>query len=326
MRQNKNVFRMIRYFFRCKKATIYACIMCALGLVVGLVTPLCNRLIQDDIIPNKNISLFIWLTLVILALNVISTVTSFMITKIFITNGVPITSNIRKDIVKMNTFSSKNENNKGKILLSSTSFLEEGNSYYISYMYLIFDCILKLMFYLPFFLIYGKQLALIMIIFTLLSFAVLEVIMMQSKRTIKISNDAASERVEYVLKSIRALRQPDFEENDEINVDTFMEKYYKCDRTWTKYCLFANLYGYVFNLIWYIGVAICFCIAFNMLQVGAIVLSTFIVFNSYLDQLKGPIGNYVSYKQVTDRFNDSFQNFFDLLDDEELIDLKKIED
>lgn len=326
MRQNKNVFRMIRYFFRCKKATVYACIMCALGLVVGLVTPLCNRLIQDDIIPNKNISLFVWLTIVILALNVISTITSFMITKIFITNGVPITSNIRKDIMKMNTFSKKNENNKGRVLLSSTSFLEEANSYYISYMYLIFDCLLKLMFYLPFFLIYGKQLALIMLIFTALSFAVLEVIMYHSKIKIKISNDSASERTEYVLKTIRALRQPDFEENDEINLDKFMGKYYKCDDTWTKYCLFANLYGYVFNLIWYVGVGICFCLAFNMIAAGTMVLSIFIVFNSYLDQLKAPIGNYVSYKQVTDRFNDSFQNFFDLLDDEDLLDLKKIQD
>ena len=66
---NKNVFRMIRYFFRCKKATIFACIMCVFGLAVGLVTPICNKYIQEDIIPNKNISLFVWLTLVILVLN-----------------------------------------------------------------------------------------------------------------------------------------------------------------------------------------------------------------------------------------------------------------
>ena len=55
-KSNKNVFRMIRYFFRCKKATIYACIMCALRLVVGIVTPICNKYIQTDIIPNKNIN------------------------------------------------------------------------------------------------------------------------------------------------------------------------------------------------------------------------------------------------------------------------------
>ena len=326
MRQNKNVFRMIRYFFRCKKATIYACIMCALGLVVGIVTPICNKLIQEDIIPNKNISLFIWLTLVILILNVVSTATSFMTTKIFINNGVPITSNIRKDIMKMNTFSTKNENNKGKVLLSSTSFLEEANSYYISYMYLIFDCILKFMFYLPFFIIYGKQLVIVMAIFTLLSFALLDVAMIFAKKTIKISNDAASVRSDYSIKTIKAIQKPDFKENDEINIDKFMNCFYECDRTWTNYCLFANLYGYIFNLMWYIGVGICFCMAFNMMAAGAIVLSTFIVFNSYLDQLKAPISNYVSYKQVTDRFNDSFQNFFDLLDDEELIDLKKIQD
>ena len=55
MKTNSNVFRMIKYFFRCKRATIYAGIMCVLGLVVGIVTPICNRAIQDDIIPNKNV-------------------------------------------------------------------------------------------------------------------------------------------------------------------------------------------------------------------------------------------------------------------------------
>ena len=55
MKANRNVFRMIKYFFRCKKATIYACIMCILGLIVGIVTPICNKLIQEDIIPNKSL-------------------------------------------------------------------------------------------------------------------------------------------------------------------------------------------------------------------------------------------------------------------------------
>ena len=54
MKKNKSVFRIIKYFFRCKKATFYACLMCVLGLIVGIVTPICNKYIQEDIIPNKN--------------------------------------------------------------------------------------------------------------------------------------------------------------------------------------------------------------------------------------------------------------------------------
>ena len=69
MKTNKNVSRMIKYFFRSKKAVLFACIMCALGLLVGIITPICNKAIQEDIIPNKNISLFVWLTIVILILN-----------------------------------------------------------------------------------------------------------------------------------------------------------------------------------------------------------------------------------------------------------------
>lgn len=326
MKQNRNVFRMLRYFFRCKKATIYACIMCGLGLLVGIITPICNKLIQEDIIPNKNISLFIWLTIVILLLNVVSTLTSFFNTKIYINNGIPITSNIRKDIMKMNTFSKKNEDKKGKVLISSTAFLEEGNSYYISYMYIVFDCILKFMFYLPFFFVYGKQLALIMIIFAILSFVALEIAGIFTKRNIKKSNDASSERYDYTLKMLKKMQKPDFKEDETYNYDNYMSKVYKCDKTWINYCNVANLYGYIFNLIWYIGVGICFYLAFDMMATGAIILSTFIVFNSYLEQLKGPIGNCVTYKQVTDRFNDSFENFFELLDDDELLDLKKIQD
>ena len=54
MLKKQNVFRMIKYFFANKKATIYACVMCILGLAVGIVTPICNKLLQQDIIPNKN--------------------------------------------------------------------------------------------------------------------------------------------------------------------------------------------------------------------------------------------------------------------------------
>ena len=131
--KKKNVLRMIKYFFENKKAVVYAGIMCLLGLIVGIVTPICNKLIQEDIIPNQNISLFIWLTIVILILNLVSVLLSFFTTRIFINNGIPITSRIRKDIVKINTFGTKNINNKGKVLISSTTFLEEANTFYISY-------------------------------------------------------------------------------------------------------------------------------------------------------------------------------------------------
>jgi len=326
MKSNKNVSRMIRYFFRCKKATIYACVMMLLGLIVGIVTPICNKLIQEDIIPNKNISLFIWLTIVILMLNIVSTLSSFMNTRIFIENGIPITSNIRKDIIKMNTFSKKNDDNRGKVLISSTAFLEEANSFYISYMYLMFDCILKFMFYLPFFLLYGKQLALIMIITVIISLTALELLKVFARKTIEISKRVDSERYDYTLKMYKILHKQNFQEDDIYNINEYMNKVYACDRAWVKYCMVGNLYGYVFNLIWYIGVAICFCLTFSMINSGTILISTFIVFNSYLDQLKTPIGNYVTFKQITDRFDETFRNIFDMLDDEELLSLKKIQD
>lgn len=323
MRQNKNVFRMIRYFFRSRKATVYACLMCALGLIVGIVTPICNKYIQDDIIPNKNISLFIWLTIVLLILNVVSTLTGFMTTKIFINNGVPITSNIRKDIVKMNTLSDKNKDKKGQVLISSTAFLEEANSFYISYMYFIFDCILKFMFYLPFFLVYGGQLAIVMFIATLLSFAFLDLAAIKAKKYIEISKRVDAERYDYTLKMHKAMQNPNFREDDTFNLHVYMGKVRACDSAWVRYCNFANLYGYIFNFIWYCGIAVCMCLALNLISSGAILISTFIVFNSYCEQLKSPIGNSVTFKQVTDRFDEAFRNVFVLLDDEELESLKK---
>lgn len=321
--KNKNVFRMVGYFFRSKKATIYAIIMCALGLLVGIVTPICNKAIQDDIIPNKNISLFIWLTVVILILNIVSTITSYMTTKIFVENGVPITSNIRKDIVKMNTLSDKNKDKKGKVLISSTAFLEEANSFYISYMYLIFDCLLKFMFFLPFFLIYGGHLAIVMLVATLLSFAFLDMIMVKSKQAIEVSKRVDSERYEYTLKMYKEIQKPDFEENEEFNLKTYMSKVHACDKAWIRYCNYANLYGYVFNLLWYAGIGVCLCVALNLVGAGIMLVSTFIVFNSYCEQLRVPIANYVTYKQISDRFDETFRNVFDLLDDEDLLDLKK---
>ena len=316
---------MIKYFFRCKKATIYSGIMCVLGLLVGIVTPICNKAIQDDIIPNKNISLFVWLTIVILILNLISTLSSYFTTRIFVNNGIVISSNIRKDIMKMNIFSKKNIKNRGRIMISGTTFLEDANLYYISYMYLIFDSLLKFLFYFPFFVIYGGWLAIIMLVSAIISFGFIAIANRYATRYMKETRKVEAERYEYMLKMLDELEKPDFVENEEINEEEYMNKVKACDKTWLGYCNWANLYSYIFNFIWYIGVAICFCLVHEMLAVGTIVLSTFIIFNSYLDQLKAPINNYANYKVMVVRYDETFSKFFAELDDEELLELKNIE-
>lgn len=326
MAQNKNLFRMIRYFFRCKKATIYAGVMCVLGLVVGIVTPICNKYIQDDIIPNKNISLFVWLTILILLLNLVSALSSYFTTRIFINNGVPISANIRKDIVKMNVFAKKHKDDKGKVLLTSTTFLEDANLYYISNMYLVFDSILKFLFYFPFFAFYGGYLALIMLGFAIVSFGFIAIANKFATKHMINSRKVEAERSDYMLKMLKEIEKPDFKENETYNLDTYMKKVYACDKSWLGYCNWANLYTYIFYLIWYIGVGVCFCLVYNMLTVGTIVLSTFIIFNSYLDQVKAPIANYANYKLMGVRYNETFQNVFNMLDDDELLELKSREE
>lgn len=320
---NRNIFRMIRYFFRCKKATACAIIMCILGLAVGIVTPICNKLLQEEIIPNKNISLFVWLTLVILILNLVSSLTSFFTTRIFINNGIPITSNIRKDIIKMNVFSKKNTANKGRVLISSTVFLEDGNTYYISYMYLIFDCILKFLFYLPFFIFYGRNLSLIMLAAAIVGFIFIDVADYFCRKCMHKSRIYDAERYEYTLKMARAMRSPNFKENENLNLDTYMKKVRAFDKAWLSYCNWANMYPYIFNLIWYIGLGVCFCLSFGMIQTGVLSISILILFNSYVDQLKTPLSNFSSYKVMAVRYEETFKNTFSMLDDADLKSLRR---
>ena len=324
--RNKNIFRMIKYFFRCKGATISACLMCVLGLAVGIVTPICNKILQEEIIPNKNISLFVWLTIIILILNFASCLSSFFITRIFVKNGIPITSNIRKDIVKMNAFSNKNKEIGGKVLVASTTFLEDANTYYISYMYLIFDCALKVLFYLPFFAFYGGYLSLIMIASAIIGFAFIHVADIFCRRSMHKSRELDAEKYDYTLKLLKAMKKPGFKENETYNLDTYMKKVRAFDKAWLSYCNWANMYPYIFYLIWYIGVGICFCLSFNMITAGTLVISTFILFNSYLDQLKAPIANYASYKLMAVRYEETFKNTLAMLDDEELKELRKKEE
>lgn len=315
MKTNKNVFRIIKYFFRCKKATIYAGIMCVLGLMVGIVTPICNSYIQDDIIPNKNISLFIILTIVILVLNLISTLSSYFTTNLFINNGIPITSNIRKDIVKNNVFNDKITKNKGGVMICSTTFLEDANLYYISYIYLIFDSILKFLFYVPFFIFYGGYLALIMLAFAIFSFLFIAIANKFATKYMKETRKVEAERYEYTLTMLDELEKPNFTPTKDINVDTYISKVTACDKTWLGYCNWANLYTYIFSFIWYVGVAVCFCLVFNLISTGALLFSTFIVFNSYLDQVKAPINSYANYKLMAVRYDETFKKFFEVLDD-----------
>ncbi len=318
MKINKNVFRMIRYFFRCKKATAAAIIMCCLGLAVGIATPVCNKLIQQDIIPNKNISLFVWLTILILVLNLVSTLSSYFTTRIFINNGVPITANIRKDIIKNNIYNQKHLFDIGKVLATTTTFLEDANAYYISYMYLVFDCTLKFMFYFPFFTYYGGYLSLIMVGAIIVSFAFIAIADIFCRRQMQASRKADAERFDYTLKLLQEMEKPNFEENETYNMQEYMKRVYAFDKTWLGYCNWANTYPYIFNLIWYIGACICFCLTFNMLAAGTLLFSTFIVFNSYLDQVKAPISNFTNYKLMTVRYEETFKKVFDMLDDPDL--------
>lgn len=318
MKANRNVFRMIGYFFRCKKATIYACIMCVLGLIVGIVTPICNKLIQEDIIPNKNITLFVWLTIVILILNLVSTLSSYFTTRIFINNGVPISANIRKDIVKANIFSNKNVENKGNVMICTTTFLEDANLYYISNMYLIFDGLLKFLFYFPFFAFYGGYLSLIMLASIIVSFGLVAVADKFAKRYMVETRKVEAERYDYMLKMLDALEKPDFKENKKVNLEDYMNKVKACDKTWLGYCNWANLYTYIFNFVWYVGVAICFCLVHEMMLAGTLLLSTFIIFNSYLDQVRAPVNNYFNYKLMAVRYDETFKKFFEVLDDQDL--------
>jgi ABC-type bacteriocin/lantibiotic exporter with double-glycine peptidase domain len=182
------------------------------------------------------------------------------------------------------------------------------------------------MFYLPFFLLYGRQLAFVMIVTVIISLAVLELLKIFARKTIEVSKRVDSERYDYTLKMYKLLHKENFEEDDIYNLNSYMDKVHACDRAWIHYCMYANLYGYCFNLIWFIGVAVCLCLTLGMINSGAIFISTFIVFNSYLEQLKTPIGNYVTFKQITDRFDESFRNVFDMLDDEDLLSLKKLQD
>ena len=59
-----------------------------------------------------------------------------------------------------------------------------------------------------------------------------------------------------------------------------------------------------------------------MIGIGSLSVSTFILFNSYIEQLKVSIANYANYKLMAVRYEETFKNTFAMLDDEELKSLK----
>ncbi len=315
--KNSHVLRIIKMFCKNKRAVIYACIMCVLGLAVGIVTPICNGLMQDEILPNKNIYLFVVLTIVILVLNVVSVLSSYFVKKIMISEGVNITSNMRKRIVNFNIFNKKTPFNKGEVVIDSTKFLEETNNFLASYLYFIFDSILKFLFYLPFFLIYGRWLSLIMVAFAILGYIFMEIVAKKAKVAVAKSKIVDTERYSYMIDLLNIIQDKDFKEDEKYCCDTYMNLVYDCDKAWNHYVLWANAYTLIFSSLWAIGRAICFCLAFNMIGAGAITVSLFVAFNSYLEQIFSPLSNFVSYKQNSDQYNATLNRVFDLYDKSE---------
>lgn len=326
MNRNKYVWRMTKYFFRNKKAIFYSFLMCVIGLLVGIFTPIANSYIQNDIIPNKNISLFITLTIVIFVLNFGTILSSYFNTKIMVENGIPITTNIRRDIVKMNTFSNKNKKIRGVVSISATYFLEEANSYYISYLNLSYDSLLKIMFFLPFFIVYGKNLAVIMIIALVAVMIIVNLLSILAQKYSNISREVDKERYDFLLKMTKELQKPDFEESDEISYAKYKEVMEKTEKAWIKYTMCNNTFDYLRLIIWYGTFCLTCILAYKSIAIGTLTVGAFIVFHSYFSQLEDPLGQLVNCNKICNQLNMTFKNVFVSLDDDELADIKNNKD
>lgn len=322
MNKSKYVWRMSKYFFRMKHATFYSILMCIIGLTVGIFTPIANSYIQNDIIPNKNIGLFVTLTIVILILNFGSILSAYFNTKIMIDNGVPITANIRRDIVKMNTFSNKNKKIRGVVSISATQFLEDANGYYISYLNLSYDSILKFLFFCPFFIAYGKNLALFMILVVVVFFIIVDVMSIWVQKYANASREADKVRYEFLLKMTKALQDPNFEENDEVSYERYRQVIADTEKAWIKYCMYNNTFDFIRLMLEYGAFAIACIWAFKSIEVGSLTVGAFVVFHSYFSQLDSPLSQFVNFIKNCNQNNMTFKNIFVSLDDEELLEIK----
>lgn len=317
------IWRSAKYFFRMKKATFYSILMCVIGLLVGIFTPIANSFIVNEIIPNKNIGLFIALTFVVLILQIASILSAYFNTNIMIENGVPISTNIRHDIVKMNSFATKNINSRGNVSIASTNFLEELNTFYISYLNCSYDSILKLMFYLPFFFVYGKTLSLVIFIAIVFILVIDNLLAMRALDLSLKSRQADVIRQTYLIKMYDAMKDPNFEENDEVSYEKYRDSFRLTEKAWIKYNMCNNLFNLVETIFWYGAMLLTFILAYNQIVDGVITLGAFVVFNSYCVQLLPPISQFTTVVKISNQYNMSFRTFFVELDDEELQPLKK---
>ena len=269
-------------------------------------------MLHEQIIPNKDISLFVWITIIVILLNGVNLISSYFNNKIFIDCGLNITSQIRKEMIAKNI--GKQDINVGDFLICSSSFMEEANTFYISYTYWIFDATLKILFYLPFFIVYGGWLSLIMIGMALFSFFILDIEARVAKKRAERSRQVDSERYNFVMKMYEDLQKQDFVENEEMNLELYKKKVLACDKAWLDFANTSNPYPYVFQFAWHIGFAICAIIAFNLGTIGAITLASFIAFKTYTDSLKDATTNIVSFKQYADRMDIAFTKIYGYVD------------
>jgi len=311
----KNVMRAIKYFLSNRRATFYAILMCIIGTACGIVTPILNKYLQEHIIPNKDLSMFYLSTIIIMVVNIASLLSSYFNSKIFIKSGVDITTRLRHEIISKNIFNTKHANNVGDVVICCTGFMEETNQLFITYISLIFDAMLKFIFYLPFFLFYGKSIALVMIAFMLIAIICVELQAIIVRRTAAKSRQVDSERIDFTLKMYEATQNPNFKDNEEISFETYKRKVLACDKAWLNYSVASDFYPLIFNLIWYIGLGVCILMAYELSALGYMTLAVFIVFNSYVDQLKAPLENFITFKQMSDRMGVALGRIYNYTDE-----------
>ena len=315
MKQN-SVIRTIKYFLTNKKATFCALIMCTLGTICGIVTPILNKYLQEHIIANKDMSMFIVSTIIIIVVNFASLMSSYFLNKVFIKTGVQITSSLRSNIVVKNAYRNTYKNSPGELVLCGTGFMEETNQFYISYISLVFDAILKILFYLPFFIFYGRYASLIMLALIVCSLVVVELQSVLVKRNAMKSRKVDSERIDFTLKMYKRLQEKDFQDDENMNLALYKQKVINCDNAWVNYSVSNDFYPLLFNLVWYVGLVLCILYVFDLSIIGTITISTFIVFNSYVDQLKSPIGSIITYKQMADRMGVALDKIYKYTDEQ----------
>lgn len=316
------IFKLMKYFLPYKHIAALCVLFIVLSLLVGLATPKINSYLTETVIPNKQLTAFIWVVVGIAALEFTNIFAAFFKSKLINKFGYEIIGQIRNDVYNKLTILSMdyfNENATGSLLAKSTAYVDNIASFYTSYIFTLIEHTLRLCIVVPFLISCSPILTLLGIgVIIPISVGIYFIIKVAKNRS-NVYYEGQSQAYNALVENISGIATVNAFNKQEENLDLYIGKVKKNYKEWYALSRINDSYHLWFDTVYNAAIAGIFILSFILISQNQLTFAIYVAYIGYQGQLWTPFYYFVQLFNSFVSLTGNLQQVFNTLEAEEKI-------